>query len=118
MIPLPHYGTVRLFKQAQDMRLGMFRLQGLISAAGAPVNERSGLYLFTNRTRTLVKGLWCDGSGLCLFSKRLEEGTFSWPLSAAPDDDCPWFEVQARVLTLLLDGIELKKSFKKAWYEA
>ena len=29
----------------------------------------------------MVKLLWYDGQGLCLFSKRLERGRFVWPVT-------------------------------------
>ena len=33
----------------------------------------------------LIKVLWHDGVGMCLFIKRLERGQFIWPMSAARD---------------------------------
>ena len=53
-----------------------------------------------------------DESGLNFFSKRLEQGTFSWPKPAA-DTGEKWLQIQPTALTLLLDGIELKKCIKK-----
>ena len=34
------------------------------------------------RFRYLLKALWWDGQGLCLFTKRLEKGRFVWPSPA------------------------------------
>ena len=40
------------------------------------------LFVFRGRRGDLIKCLWHDGQGLCLFSKRLERGRFLWPSTA------------------------------------
>ena len=40
------------------------------------------LFVFRGRRGSLIKVLWHDGQGLCLFSKRLERGRFIWPSAA------------------------------------
>jgi transposase len=37
------------------------------------------LFVFRGRRGGLIKILWHDGQGMCLFSKRLERGRFIWP---------------------------------------
>jgi hypothetical protein len=37
------------------------------------------VFVFRGRRGDLIKVLWYDGDGLCLFSKRLERGRFVWP---------------------------------------
>lgn len=117
MFTLPHNTIAVLYKQPMDMRLGMFRLQSLISVYKEHSLAKGAFYLFTNRPRTLLKAVWFDGSGICLFSKRLEKGQFSWPTQAIPNEDA-WMQIHPSALALLPDGIELKNAMKKAWYEA
>lgn len=38
--------------------------------------------MFRGRQGVLIKVLWRDGQGLCLFAKRLEKGRFVWPATA------------------------------------
>ena len=40
------------------------------------------LFVFRGRRGDLIKVLWWDGQGLCLFAKRLERGRFVWPSPA------------------------------------
>ena len=43
-------------------------------------NPHSGhVFVFRGRRGDLIKLLWWDGDGLCLFAKRLERGRFIWP---------------------------------------
>jgi transposase len=37
------------------------------------------LFVFRGKRGDLVKIIWHDGQGACLFSKRLERGRFIWP---------------------------------------
>ncbi len=116
MFTFPHTTTAYLLKHPIDMRYGMFRLQGVIADMLQRPMPKDSFYFFINRSHTLLKGIWFDGTGQCLFCKRLEKGRFSWPQSAG-DDDEKWMQLHPRALTLLLDGIELKQGMRKAWYE-
>jgi transposase len=62
-----------------DMRRGF---TGLSAAAQTVLeqNPYSGhVFVFRGKRGDLVKVLWWDGDGLCLFAKRLERGRFVWP---------------------------------------
>lgn len=73
------------------------------------------LYLFFNRRKQLCKGLWFDGSGWCLFCKRLTKGTFELP-DPEPDGTGPSkVMIDAAALASLLEGIDLKAARRK-WY--
>jgi transposase len=60
-----------------DLRKGYDGLYGLVQT-GLKCDPMSGdLYLFVNEPRKLCKVLVWDGSGLCIFQKRLARGTFA-----------------------------------------
>ncbi len=113
MFTFPHTTTAFLLKSPIDMRYGMFRLQGVIADMLQQPMPKDSFYFFINRSHTLLKGIWFDGTGQCLFCKRLEKGQFSWPESAAAEPGV-WMQLHPRALTLLMDGIELKQSMKKS----
>ncbi len=62
------------------------------------------LFVFCNRRRTMVKILYWDRNGFCLWQKRLERDRFRWPETA---DAGGVIEIEERELRWLLDGMEL-----------
>ncbi len=59
------------------------------------------LFVFRGRRGDLVKVLYWDTQGLCLFAKRLERGRFVWP--SAREGTVSLTPVQ---LSMLLEGID------------
>jgi transposase len=56
-------------------------MDGLAMLAQQVLNEdpfSGALFAFRGKRGGMVKLLWFDGQGLCLFSKRLERGHFLW----------------------------------------
>jgi transposase len=59
------------------------------------------IFVFRGRRGYLLKALWWDGQGLCLFAKRLERGRFVWPSAAHGR-----VMLTAAQLGMLLEGID------------
>jgi transposase len=59
------------------------------------------LFVFRRRRGGLIKILWHDGQGMCLFAKRLERGRFIWPSASAGA-----VTITAAQLGYLLEGID------------
>jgi len=59
------------------------------------------LFVFRGRRGGLIKVLWHDGQGLCLFAKRLERGRFIWP---SPTEGV--VTISSAQLGYLLEGID------------
>ena len=57
--------------------------------------------MFRGRRGDLIKIIWWDGQGACLFAKRLERGRFVWP--AAKSGKVHLSQAQ---LSMLLEGID------------
>jgi transposase len=98
-----------------DMRKGF---QGLSVAAVEHLNQaldRDALFVFINRRHTRVKLLCFDGTGTWLATKRLERGTFSWPLPSDPGQNK--LTLQPEALRLLLDGVDMRGAKFRPWYE-
>jgi transposase len=71
------------------------------------------LFVFCNRNRNRLRVLYFDGTGLWVFAKRLEKGTFAWPSSK---EGLRSREVTGPQLTLLLAGIDLRQTLSRPWY--
>ena len=61
------------------------------------------LFAFRGKRGDLVKLLWYDGQGLCLFSKRMDRGRFVWPVTKAGK-----VSLTPAQLSMLLEGIDLR----------
>lgn len=70
------------------------------------------LFVFVNRRQTHIKILYFDRSGYCIWMKRLEEGSFQQPIF---EDDK--VQLSATQLTLILEGIDLKKIHQRKRYK-
>lgn len=84
-----------------DMRRGMHGLSALVQTALSQSPFSGHVLVFRGRRGDLIKILWFDGDGLCLFLKKLERGRFVWP-QAENGAVCP---TRAR-LSMLLEGID------------
>ena len=65
------------------MRKGMATLAMLVQQTLGHDPFSGSVHTFRGRKGGLIKVLWHDGVGMCLFIKRLERGQFVWPMSAA-----------------------------------
>jgi transposase len=79
MISLPSDTRIWLVAGVTDMRK-LFNGLGELVQHALDENPFSGyLFIFRGHKGDTVKILWADADGLCLFTKRLEEGQFIWP---------------------------------------
>jgi transposase len=72
--------------------------------------------VFSNRRRNRIKVLYWDGTGMWVMTKRLEVGTFSWPVGV-PEEEAAKLSMAPEALVLLLDGVEFKNETMETWYQ-
>jgi transposase len=101
MIAFPAGVRVWLATGHTDMRRGFDGLALLVQEQLKRDPHSGQLFVFRGRRGGLIKILWHDGQGLCLFAKRLERGRFIWP-SASGDA----VTITAAQLGYLLEGID------------
>ena len=79
MIPVPGNTRVWLAARVTDMRRGFNTLATQAEQVLAEDPYSGHMFVFRGRRGDLLKIIWWDGQGACLFSKRLERGRFVWP---------------------------------------
>ena len=82
MIPVPSGVHVWMATGHTDMRKGFDGLALLVQEKLKRDPHDGHLFVFRGRRGSLIKVLWHDGQGICLFAKRLERGRFIWPSPA------------------------------------
>jgi transposase len=82
MIAPPAGTRVWLCAGHTDMRKGFDGLAMLVQEKLRQDPFGGQIFVFRGRRGYLLKALWWDGQGLCLFAKRLERGRFVWPSTA------------------------------------
>ena len=102
MIYLPANVRVFLAPGGTDMRKAINGLSILVEAS-LRLDPFSGhLFVFCNQGRTILKILYWDRNGFCLWQKRLEKHRFKWPQNR---DEV--MEIGARELSFILEGLDI-----------
>lgn len=99
--------------EAVDMRKGFEGLHGLVRDQLGHDPLSGHVFLFSNRTRTRLKALVWDGSGLWVCAKRLEKGRFRWPAASEKQTSVT---MRAEELAMLLNGLDLQQARPRNWY--
>lgn len=96
MIPVPAGVRVWLASGVTDMRKGWGSLSLLVQEQMKLDPHGGHLFVFRGRQGSLIKVIWYDGQGACLFTKRLERGRF-----IVSDAYGPWYRGfrQCEILT-------------------
>ena len=101
MIPVPASTRVWLAAGVTDMRKGFNGLAALAQDVLKQDPFSGHLFVFRGRRGDLLKVIWFDGQGACLFSKRLEKGRFVWPSATTGK-----VTLTPAHLSMLLEGID------------
>ena len=95
--------TVHLAIDVIDMRKGLDGLAMLVQGVLRHDPFSGHLFVFRGRRANLIKIVYWDGTGLCLFTKRLEHGVFLWPSNVEPGGTLMLTSAQ---LSMLIDGVD------------
>ncbi len=94
---------VRIFVSARpvDFRKGIDGLAAVVQEHLRLDPFCGALYVFRSKRADRVKVLAWDGTGICLYHKRLDQGRFRWP---PPADGV--VRLTAAQLSMLLEGLD------------
>ena len=92
-----------------DLRRGFQGLSSLVETVLEQQPYSGHVFVFRGKRGDLIKLLWFDGDGLCLFQKRLERGRFVWPQAASGT-----VALTCAQLSMLLEGIDWRQP-QRTW---
>jgi len=107
--------AVYLATGVTDMRKSINGLSILI-ADQLELDPLSGnLFAFCNRKRDIIKILYWDRNGFCLWHKRLEKDQFQWP-----ENEQDVLNIHAHEMAWLLDGLSLdqREAHRQLFYNS
>ena len=104
-------GNARIWIAAgvTDLRRGMYGLAALVETVLVQPAYGGDVFVFRGRRGDLIKVLWADRDGLCLFVKRLERGRFVWP-----QIESGAVYLTPAQLSMLLEGIDWRRPERSA----
>lgn len=99
-------GAVRVMVATRpvDFRKGAEGLSALVREIMAADPFSGTVYVFRAKRADRIKLVFWDGTGLCLFAKRLEDGIFRWPKI---EDGV--MRLSAAQLSALLEGLDWRR---------
>ncbi|CCK75726.1 transposase, IS66 Orf2 like [Oleispira antarctica RB-8] len=102
-LPEPNV-QIWLYPQPTDMRKSFNGLCTLVASKLKDSPTSGAMFVFINRRKTHIKILYFDGSGFCIWFKRLEQGQFNYDENTSNKQPLDWLQ-----LKLLLEGIKVKE---------
>ena len=111
MMVVPAGVKVHLALGYTDMRKGLDGLAILVQEKLKQDPFSGHLFAFRGKKASLLKVLFWDGNGLCLFTKRMDRGVFVWPRMAGVDGAITLTPAQ---LAMLIEGIDWR-SPERVW---
>ena len=114
MMIVPAGVKVHLALGYTDMRKGMDGLATLVQETLKKDPFCGHLFAFRGKRTSILKILFWDGNGLCLFSKRLDQGGFVWPMMSEPGGTITLTPAQ---LAMLIEGIDWRTP-ERVWRPA
>ena len=99
-------GAARVFIATRpvDFRKGADGLAALVRDMMGADPFDGAIYVFRSKRTDRVKLVFWDGTGVCLFAKRLEEGAFRWPKI-----ENGVMRLSAAQLSALLEGLDWRR---------
>jgi transposase len=115
MVQINNSTRYLLYNRPADVRKSFDGLSGIITNELEMPIETGDVFIFINKRQTHIKLFQFEGDGFTLYYKRLEEGTFELPAVAMPNRGHS--VITAKQLTLILQGVSLRKAFYRKRHE-
>jgi len=104
MISPPSGTMIWIAAGVTDLRRGFTGLSAIAQTVLEQSPYSGHVFIFRGKRGDLIKLLWWDGDGLCLFAKRLERGRFIWPRAEQGA-----VSLSRAQVSMLLEGIDWRR---------
>jgi transposase len=108
---LPRQAKVYIAIGHTDMRKSINGLCQLVADNFATNIFTGHLFAFCNKRRDIIKILFWDRNGFCIWHKRLEKDHFRWPKS-----EQDMINIDSRQLSWLLAGLDINSAHRQLSY--
>jgi len=116
MFQLHNKTSIVLSIQPQDLRKSFNALESIVINEHNTDLNQGAIHLFINKAKNRLKILHSDGSGIWCATKKLEQGTFSWPAPSQPEQLT--LKLAPQAFQLIIYGVDLRNGSLRPWYEA
>ena len=106
---IPHGVEIFVGLEPIDLRWSFDRLSGVVVERLGREARSGALFVFFGKRHSAIKVFFFDGSGLCVFYKRLDRGVFRLP---PVEGEVSSVTIEERALEDLLDGIDVESITK------
>jgi len=110
MFPVENY-RIFLKPGRTDMRKSINGLSQIVQNELSLDPFSKSIFMFGNRKAVIIKILYWDRNGFCLWQKRLEKDRFPWP-----KDEVSVMELTSEQLNWILNGIDFRKMHREMKY--
>lgn len=108
---IPESSKVYIGIGSTDMRKSINGLSQLVADHFDADVFSGNLYAFCNRRRDIVKILFWDHNGFCIWHKRLEKDRFCWP-----ESELEVINIDSKQMSWLLAGLDIHSAHKRLTY--
>jgi transposase len=109
---IPHGVEIFVGLEPIDLRWSFDRLAGIVAERIGRDVRSGAMFVFFGKRHDAIKVIFFDGSGLCLFYKRLDAGIFRVP--ELRQCESATVEIDEAALDDLLDGIDVEEARSRA----
>ena len=108
------FRRILIFKGPMDMRKQSNGLAEVVEDIMKENPFEDCLFLFCNRKRDIIKGLYFDKAGFCLWTKKLDQSKFPWLKEGRKYG----IELSYRDVDLILDGVNIFTRHKNLKFQS
>jgi len=101
---IPAHTQIWIAAGVTDMRRGFAGLSAMVQTTLQQSPLSGHVFVFRGRRGDVIKLLWHDGDGLCIFHKRLDSGRFVWPKAESGS-----ISLTRAQLAMLCEGIDWRR---------